>query len=67
MMTGMRFCEAISAIARMFPRIWSLLLDTPPLSFPAMSLVPAQIRQAGMKVEDVLDCLIEEALESQDK
>ena len=32
-----------------------------------MSLVPAQIRQAGMKVEDVLDCLIEEALESQDK
>ena len=32
-----------------------------------MSLVPAQIRQAGMKVEDVLDCLIEEALESQEK
>ena len=30
-----------------------------------MSLVPAQIRQAGMKVEDVLDCLIEEALEAQ--
>ena len=29
-----------------------------------MSLVPAQIRQAGMKVEDVLDCLIEEALSS---
>ena len=29
-----------------------------------MSLVPAQIRAAGMKVEDVLDCLIDEALES---
>ncbi|MCR5710334.1 MAG: D-alanine--D-alanine ligase [Bacteroidales bacterium] len=28
-----------------------------------MSLVPAQIRAAGMKVEEVLDCLIEEALE----
>ena len=29
-----------------------------------MSLVPAQIRAAGMKVEEVLDCLIEEALSS---
>ena len=29
-----------------------------------MSLVPAQIRAAGMKVEEVLDCLIEEALET---
>ena len=27
-----------------------------------MSLVPAQIRQAGMTVEEVLDCLIDEAL-----
>ena len=27
-----------------------------------MSLVPAQIRAAGLKVEEVLDCLIEEAL-----
>ena len=29
-----------------------------------MSLVPAQIRAAGMKVEDVLDCLIKEAMTS---
>ena len=29
-----------------------------------MSLVPAQIRAAGLAVPDVLDCLIEEALES---
>jgi D-alanine-D-alanine ligase len=28
-----------------------------------MSLVPAQIRAAGLAVPDVLDCLIEEALE----
>jgi D-alanine-D-alanine ligase len=29
-----------------------------------MSLVPAQIRAAGMSVAEVLDCLIEEALET---
>ena len=29
-----------------------------------MSLVPAQIRAAGMNIGDVLDCLIEEALET---
>ena len=27
-----------------------------------MSLVPAQIRQAGMTVAEVLDCIIDEAL-----
>lgn len=31
-----------------------------------MSLVPAQIRAAGLAVPDVLDCLIKEALEQQD-
>ena len=32
-----------------------------------MSLVPAQIRAAGMSVGDVLDCLIDEALTCQDR